>query len=123
MDPVSQFLAASCLNFPPPSTININDHGVIPVAIFGSADFDVRQIDPGSCECEGMRVKISQKNNKFLAHYDDVNYDGHEDLVVKMEDINSDIEGLSGTAKLTCKLYDGTPLEGFDSICLVPQIK
>ena len=100
--------------------ININDHGVIPVVILGTADFNVNQVDPSTCSLQGMSVKMVGKSNKFLCNYIDVNYDGFDDLLVKIEDSDGNFEVGQTEATLNCELYDGTPIEGNDSICIVP---
>ena len=103
--------------------ININDHGVVPIAILGSVDFDVTQVDPGTCELAGMAVKIAGKSNKYLANYEDVNQDGIDDLVLKIEDSDANLDSGEGIATLTCKLYDGTLIEGTDNICVVQTLE
>jgi hypothetical protein len=37
-----------------PNPVNTNDHGVVPVAILGSAGFDVSRVDPASVKLEGV---------------------------------------------------------------------
>jgi hypothetical protein len=50
----------------------------------------------------------------------DVNGDGYEDLVVQIEDTDGTfMEGVT-TATVTGNLFSGRPIEGTDSICLVP---
>jgi hypothetical protein len=41
-----------------PNCFNINGHGVIPVAILGSADFDVAQIDVTTLDFAGLQVRV-----------------------------------------------------------------
>jgi hypothetical protein len=53
---------------------------VIPVAILGSTDFDVSQIDPGTVTLEGLAIRAVGKSNKLLAHIEDVNDDGFRRL-------------------------------------------
>lgn len=103
-----------------PNCVNINGHGVIPVAILGGEYFDVMEIDAGSVQLEGMSVKVTGKKAKLLAHYDDVNYDGYTDLMVQIEDSNAILAENATTATVTGYLLDDTPIEGVDSICLVP---
>ena len=67
-----------------PNCGNLNEHGVIPVAIFGSTNIDVYQIDTSTVELEGMAVRAKGKSNKLLAHYEDG--DSITDLVVQIED-------------------------------------
>jgi len=102
-----------------PNSINLNGHGVIPVAIFGRADFDVAQIDPLSLDLAGMGVKI-KKNGRPQCSFEDVNGDGYEDLTCHFLDSNTTwTEGMT-TAPLSGSLFDGTPIEGSDEVRLVP---
>jgi hypothetical protein len=103
-----------------PNCFNNDGHGVIPVAILGSADFDVTQVDPATVQIEGLAVGARGKSNKLLAHIEDTNGDGFDDLVVQIEDVDGTFASGSGTATLTGNLWDGTPFEGSDEICVVP---
>jgi hypothetical protein len=104
-----------------PNCFNSDGHGVIPVAILGSADFDVNDIDPATMQLEGLSVKVvGKKTERLLAHIEDVNGDSFDDLVVQIEDQDGAFTSGSGTAKVTGELYDGTPFEGTDDICIVP---
>jgi len=105
-----------------PNSFNNNGNGVIPVAILGSMDFDVMNIDPGTVELEGVGVRVVGKSNKLLAHFEDVNGDSHKDLVVQIEDSDSDHIFSDGCTMATVsgKLIDGTLFEGQDTICIVP---
>jgi hypothetical protein len=103
-----------------PNCFNNNGHGVIPVAILGSAEFDVTQVDAGTVGLEGLEVAARGKAEKLLAHVEDVNGDGFDDLVVQIEDADGTFTTGNGTATLTGTLLDGTPFEGTDDICIVP---
>lgn len=103
-----------------PNCINPDGHGVIPVAILGSADFDVTLIDPSTVVLDSLEIKAVGKSNKLLAHYEDVNSDGFDDLVVQIQDTDGAFNGGNGTATVSGNLLDGTPFEGTDSICIVP---
>jgi hypothetical protein len=104
-----------------PNCFNNDGKGAIPVAILGSAYFDVTQIDPSTVSLEGLDVKTVGKADKLLAHIEDVNGDGYDDLVVQIQDQDGVFAPGSGTATLSGNLYDGTPFEGTDSICVVPE--
>jgi hypothetical protein len=60
--------------------------GNLPVAILGSADLNVRDIDPSTLTLgdeDGADTAIAQKNNgTYEAYLEDVNGDGFQDLVV-----------------------------------------
>jgi hypothetical protein len=103
-----------------PNCFNSDGHGVIPVAILGSTDFDVSQIDPGTVTLEDLAIRAVGKSNKLLAHIEDVNDDGFDDLVVQIEDVDGAFQPGEGSATVTGELFDGTPIEGSDSICIRP---
>ena len=67
-----------------------------------------------------MAVRVVGKSNKLLAHYEDVNGDAFLDLVIQIEEIDGTFEVGDSTATLTGNLLDGTPIEGQDSIRIVP---
>jgi len=105
------------------NTINNDGHGVIPVAILGSADFDVTQIDVATVALAGMAVRAVGKADKYLASIEDVDADGIDDLVVKIEDTDGAFTEGTAEATLTGNLleaYGGTPFQGTDSITIVP---
>lgn len=106
-----------------PNCFNNDSHGVIPVPIFGSAEFDVTRIDPSTCYLEGLAVKGAGKSNRYLAHIEDVNEDAYDDPVLQIEDQDGALGEGTTTAILTGNLYKeygGTPIEGTDSMCIVP---
>ena len=90
-----------------PNCFNSDGNGVIPVAILGNADLNAGNIDASTVTLEDLTVKAAGKINKLLANIEDVNSDGV-------------FSSGSRTATLTGKLFDGTPIEGTDSICIVP---
>lgn len=111
-----------------PNCFNINGKGVIPVAILGSADFDVTQIDVSSLEFAGLEVRI-KGNETPQCSYEDVSGDftspegapdGYQDMVCQFVDNPDTWLPNVGTATLTGNLSDGTPIIGTDSICIVP---
>ena len=99
-----------------PNAINNDGNGVIPVAILGSETFDVNLIIPTSVTMEGLTLKTVGKADKALYHYEDVNGDGFEDLVIQIQDEDGVFEPGEGIATITGLLVDGRSFEGSDSI-------
>jgi hypothetical protein len=102
-----------------PNCININGHGVIPVAILGSDVLDVSMVDQSTLSFGGLEVRL-RGNRGPLCGLDDVNQDGYYDLVCHFEDNTSNWSPGVGEATLSGELLDDTPLEGTGSICVVP---
>jgi hypothetical protein len=98
--------------------ININDQGVIPVAILGSATFDVTQINTSSLNFAGLSVRL-RGNGTPQCSISDINSDGFNDMVCQFVDNSSTWSPGTTTATLTGLLTSGQPFEGSDTICLV----
>ncbi|WP_243974189.1 hypothetical protein [Vibrio natriegens] len=103
-----------------PNCFNINGHGVIPVAVLGSEDFDVYDIDTSSLIFGGLEVRI-RGNKGPQCSTEDTNGDGFMDLVCQFED-NSDYwsPGEADATLIGTLLDTEQPFEGTDSICVVP---
>jgi outer membrane protein assembly factor BamB len=99
--------------------LNINGSGVIPVAILGSASFDVADVDITTLSFGGLAVRMRGKKGPICG-YEDSNDDGIQDLVCHFEDDPSAWSVGSDSATLSGELLDGSPFEGSDSICVVP---
>lgn len=103
-----------------PNCFNINGHGVVPVAILGSAEFDVNYIDVGTLRFAGLELRV--RGNKWpLYSFEDVNGDGFTDMVSHFEDDPDMWAPGEGEADITGFLLDKTTeFKGTDSICVVP---
>ena len=102
-----------------PNAINLGANGVIPVAIFGSLDLDVTEIDLSTVSLEGAQVRVKGKSDNY-GSFDDLDEDGCMDVVIQVyNDMSGVLEG-TATATLTGNLMDGTPIEGSDEIVVVP---
>lgn len=99
-----------------PNCFNSNDHGVIPVAILGSASFDASNVDPFRVELDGQDVRVKGKSGN-AGSLEDVNGDGFLDLVVQIIDDAAYVPG-NTIGTITGHLNDGTPFIGTDSICI-----
>jgi hypothetical protein len=102
-----------------PSCFNNNGNGIIPVAIFGSATFDVHEVDVSTVELEGLPV-VMRAQGRYMAAYEDVNSDGYMDLVVKIDDVAGVFDPGDEYATLTGNLLDGTHFYGVGDICVRP---
>ena len=105
-----------------PNCFNIDGHGNIPVAILGSADFDVLDIDFSTLSFEGMAVRVRGKRGPMCS-FEDSNGDSILDLVCHFEDNPEYWTGGDTTAKVTGELSDGKRFEGTDSICIVKIVE
>ncbi|MGE0822624.1 MAG: hypothetical protein AB7G75_21760 [Candidatus Binatia bacterium] len=124
-------LVAVGLDIKPGSEANclqMNGHGVIPVAILGRISFAVNHIDVPTLRFAGLSVRVKGNGSPQCAVDDvsgDVNVpqgapDGYPDLVCQFVDDPTHWAPGEGIATLTGALHDGTPIEGIDSICIVP---
>lgn len=105
-----------------PNSFNANGNGVIPIAILGSADLDVADVDPSTLSFEGALVRVKGNGNAQCS-LEDVSSppDGYLDLVCQF--VDDFTEGWligDGTASVTGNLLDGTLISGSDSISIVP---
>ncbi len=110
-----------------PNAININGHGVIPVAILGSADFDVTWVGRGTLQFGGMAVNV-KGNGVPQCSIEDVSGpegvpDGWDDLVCQFVD-NPDVwmpgEGVATLTGTLLADYGGVSFEASDEITVVP---
>jgi len=107
-----------------PNSINLNATGLLPVAILGNEYFDVTQVNPETIELGGVSITTRGKVAKLAYSLEDVNGDGFIDLVAFFSIPELVLTGaLTETTTelaLTAALYDGTPIEGTDSVRVVP---
>ncbi|MCH7752719.1 MAG: hypothetical protein IH898_11265, partial [Planctomycetes bacterium] len=106
--------------------VNLKSKGVLPVAILGTDEFDVTEVDFDSL-LFGDPLLIDNGGtavSPLRSGLEDVNGDGLLDLTLKFSTRDlvefgalgfDTVEGL-----LTGELLDGTPFEGLDSIRIVP---
>ena len=97
--------------------INRTSNGAIPVAILGSAAFNVRTIrQDGSLTLGSLALRV--RSGKPLCSISQVNGDGYEDLVCQFDNVATNWTSGQTTATVSGKLYDGLPFQGNDTICV-----
>jgi len=118
----AEFVQSIAIDIKPgsdPNCFNINGHGVIPVAILGSEDFDVNDVDHSNLSFGGLEVRVRGQKGA-MCNLDYSNKDAHLDLVCYFEDDANAWSPGNDAATLTGTLLDGGEFEGTDSICIVP---
>ena len=120
-----------------PSPLNVKEKGVLPVAILGTADFDVAQVDITTLWIEGvapLRSAYEDVTTPFDPAtgkedcFEDCTYEGPDgflDLALKFS--VQEIVGALGdvedrqcrVVKLTGTLIDGTPIVGEDVVLIL----
>jgi hypothetical protein len=99
-----------------PNSINLKSRGVIPVALFGSEEFEVRDVDPSSVKFAGAGFR------KFS--FADVNGDGIEDMMFHfLTQQITDLDSNRTEATVTGLTADGVEFSGTDSVNIVPKGK
>jgi outer membrane protein assembly factor BamB len=126
----------SCLN-----PLNVKEKGVLPVAILGTSDFDVTQVDPELVTLEGVAPlrwsleDVATPFEPFTGKEDAFNCtdegpDGFLDLTLKFDaqetvaalgDVNDgDVLVLTLTGNLL-EEFDGTPIQGEDVVVILEK--
>ena len=123
-----------------PNPLNVKGKGVLSVAILGTADFDVTQVDPATVILEGVYPlrwdweDVATPDEPFVDKEDcmDCTTDGSDgilDLTLKF-DVQEVIAALGDvedeeclTLTLTGELFDGTPIVGEDVVLILKKGK
>ena len=100
--------------------LNMNGHGLIPVATNGSESLHVSDVDISTLKFAGLNVRV-RGNGKPQCAAKDWNGDGYTDLVCHFIDDPDSWSPDNGSATMTGSLKNGTPITGSDSICIVPK--
>jgi hypothetical protein len=102
-----------------PNSINPKSNGVVPVAILGSADFDVTTVDPMTLAFgpDGATPAHDLSDPAvYVDHLHDANGDGFIDLVSHYHQKETGLEPGDTEACLTGQFFDCRHFEGCDSV-------
>jgi hypothetical protein len=121
-----------------PNPLNVNSKGVLPVAILGTATFDVTLVDPSTVRLEGvspLRWDLEDVATPFEGDLVDCNScttagpDGFIDLTLKFDKqeviaaIGEVEDGTCLVLTLTGELYDDTAITGEDIVRILKKGK
>lgn len=98
-----------------PNTIQLRANGRLPVAILGTDTFAVTAVNPATVTLAGALV-ASRPNGSLFASLEDVDDDGHDDLVLHFATAALQLAPGDTTAVLSGYLHDGTAISGQDSV-------
>ena len=116
-----------------PNPLNVRSKGVVSVAILGTEDFDVTEVDPASVRLEGvapLRWSWEDVATPFegeLCDCHELGADGYSDLILKFDTpevvaaLGAPSDGDVLTLMLTGNLkaeFDSTPIEGADCVVI-----
>ncbi|MGE5090132.1 MAG: hypothetical protein ACM3QY_13475 [Candidatus Levyibacteriota bacterium] len=97
--------------------LNPTSNGVIPVAILGSASFQVKDIRlDDSLKLGSLALRV--RGSRPLCSLSDANADGYDDLVCQFDNVSTNWTSGQTTATVSGKLYNGLPIQGSDTICV-----
>jgi photosystem II stability/assembly factor-like uncharacterized protein len=101
------------------NSVNPRSNGVIPMALLGSEDFDIHDVDVTTLTFgpAGATPKHDLTDEwSYSEHVEDVNLDGFMDLVTHYPTRDTGIGCGDTEAALSGELLDGRPFEGTDEI-------
>jgi len=103
----------------PKNIVRTSSGRVIPVAILGSSDLDVTEINPRTIRLNGVDVMLVGKSDKSLCRQTDVNDDGYEDLLCDVRTTGFKVGEGEFRIILKASTYNGESLTGEDRIKVV----
>ena len=106
-----------------PNSLNLNGNGVVPVGVFGTASFDVEDIDVSTVL---FGVNGDEASPVHTGHIEDLNEDDINDIVFHFREgelgIPTDSWGnITLDLKLTGSLTDGRLIEGTSEVRITPD--
>jgi len=97
--------------------INPKSRGVVPVVLYGADDFDVTEVDVDTLAFGPGEAGVAHRNGP---HLDDVDADGHLDLIIHHRMASTGIGSEDVEACLWGETLDGLEFEGCDAVTPVP---
>ncbi|MFC1989716.1 PKD domain-containing protein [Chloroflexota bacterium] len=106
-----------------PNSINLNGNGVVAVGVFGTAAFDVNDIDVSTVRCG---VNKNDAEPVHSGHIEDINGDGIDDIVFHFRegDLDIDVDTPGNTEMplyITGQTNGSMSFEGKDTIRITPN--
>ncbi len=74
------------------NTIDLTRQRLLPVAILGSASFDVNDINPRTLRLKAVSQNLVGKSDKTLCHQQDINEDSYMDLLCDIKMIGFGVQ-------------------------------
>jgi len=96
-----------------PNSINLKSRGVVPVAVLTTEDFNASTVDPSTVEFAGAEPVRSIEC--------EVDGDGDLDMLFHFKTQDLNLTEDSTEATLTGMTDDGQPIEGMDTVNIVPK--
>lgn len=96
-----------------PNSINLKSKGVVPVAVLTTGEFDATTVDPATVLFAGAAP--------LRWTTEDVDGDGDTDLLFHFKTQELALTAESTEATLTGAKFDGQPVEGTDTVRIVPN--
>jgi len=100
-----------------PNSINLGSKGLIPVAILGTNDFNVDQVNPSTVVFSGVSPSL-KGDGSLMVSIEDVNNDGFTDMLFHFNTPDLQL-GIDDTyAVLEGMLFNGFRIRGSDSVVI-----
>jgi hypothetical protein len=102
------------------NTFNLDLEGAINVAILSSILFDALEVDPATIDLSGAGVNLVGNSAQEKCFAKDVDNDGFDDLVCRVDTFGMMIEPGESVAVLEAQTFDGIWIRLEDSVRIVP---
>lgn len=101
------------------NSINLGSNGVVPVVVFSSIAFNVKNIDIPTVKIGNASIKLKGSGQAAL-NYSDLNADGFLDVNIKVSTEALQLTQTDTKVNLEGKLIDGTVIKGSGLVRIVP---